>query len=109
MSFGENLIRLMKEKNISQKDLANALGISTATLYRYRGNQTEPKPSCLTKIADCLNCSPQQLLGKDRDDIKLSEAAIRIARVISTWPDSKQMRHEYYVLGMDEGMRNGPQ
>ena len=51
----------MKKKDISDEDLAEAIGKSRVTVTRYRNNQRKPEPRIITKIAAALDVKPGQL------------------------------------------------
>ena len=57
--FSENLNRIMKEKNIRQVDLHNALGIPKSTLTGYVKGRSMPTAGNLQKLADFLHVKNQ--------------------------------------------------
>lgn len=59
--FSENLNRIMKEKNIRQIDLHNALGIPKSTLTGYVKGTSLPIPGNVQKIADFLHVKKSDL------------------------------------------------
>jgi len=62
-NFSENLVRLRKEKGISQKELANSSGISTRMIVHYEKHVSHPSLEKIEKIAESLNVSIAELLG----------------------------------------------
>ena len=50
-NFEKNLSKLRKLKNLSQKDLVVALGLSSSTISMYETNQRQPKIDCIEEIA----------------------------------------------------------
>lgn len=58
---------LRKEKEKTQKEVANALGISQSTYCDYENNNIEPTASILLKIADYFGVSSDYLLGRQDD------------------------------------------
>lgn len=68
MCLGNRLKNLRDENNFSQKDVANKLNISNATLSQYESGVRQPSYDILKKIADIYNVSIDYLLG--RTDIK---------------------------------------
>lgn len=68
MTVGDR-IKLQREvMNISQTDLANKVGISKQTLYKYEKNIVTNIPSDkIEKIADALSTTPQKLMGWKED------------------------------------------
>lgn len=69
MTFKENLRRLRKSHKISQTELADYLGISQRTVSHYENGTAEPSLICLCQIADFLNVSLDELLGRDYKNI----------------------------------------
>lgn len=72
-SIGDRILGLRKELNLSQKELAENVGITEASLSRYENNLREPRAEIIIRLADALNCSTDYLLGKTdvKDDIPL--------------------------------------
>lgn len=64
-TMGERMARLMKAKNLSQKEFAKAIGSTEASVSRYLNNAREPGPKVLVKIADVLEVTVDEILGKD--------------------------------------------
>ncbi len=64
VSIGQRILNLRKELNLSQKELAEKVGITEASLSRYENNLREPKAEIITKISEALGCSTDYLLGK---------------------------------------------
>jgi transcriptional regulator with XRE-family HTH domain len=67
-SIGDRILNLRKELNLSQKELAEKVGITEASLSRYENDLREPKAEIITRLSNALNCSTDYLLGKT--DIK---------------------------------------
>lgn len=66
MKYGERIKQLRKARGMSAEDLAEATGISPATIYRYENGSTEePKSSMLRKIADALHVDVYQIIQFD--------------------------------------------
>lgn len=72
-SIGDRILDLRKELNLSQKELAENVGITEASLSRYENNLREPRAEIIIRLADALNCSTDYLLGKTdvKDNIPL--------------------------------------
>jgi len=63
--FSKNFKYLRKQKNISQTELADALGISRSKIASYEGRGVEPKLKLLVDIARYFDVSIEDLIGKD--------------------------------------------
>ena len=63
-AIGRILTNVLEEKDLSQKWLANAAGITPATLNRWiKGENDPPSLDTLVAIAKALNVSTDYLLG----------------------------------------------
>ena len=62
--FQENLIELRKRNNLTQKEIAAALGITQPSYIRYENGTAEPTQETLVKIADLFDVSIDFLLGR---------------------------------------------
>lgn len=60
--FGDNLADMLEEHNISQRDLAKAIGVSEATLSKYINKQQMPGVKAIVNIAYALDCDFDELL-----------------------------------------------
>lgn len=57
MSIGENIKKLRKDAKITQKELANRIGVNEVTIRSYEAGKYEPKFDKLNLIAKALNVS----------------------------------------------------
>ena len=65
--FNENLKFARERKVISQKDLAEIIGVAKSTYSLYESGNREPNVQTIKKIADALNVSADELLGIDEE------------------------------------------
>lgn len=63
-SIGEQIIYARELRNMKQKDLAEAIGVTKATMSKYENNINIPNAYILAKIADALNTSTDYLVGR---------------------------------------------
>ncbi len=61
--FGNILKTLLKEKHISQSELANKIGYSQRAVSKWVNNQTEPTETAIKKCAKFFDVSADYLLG----------------------------------------------
>lgn len=71
--LGKKIKLYRKYKSLTQKQLADKIGVSEITIRRYESNQKEPKHNTLIKIAEALDISIKELI--DYDDIKTNNLA----------------------------------
>ncbi len=62
--LGERLKELRTEKGMTQKELAEALGINSVTYLHYEKSQREPPLSLLVEMAEYFDVTTDYLLGK---------------------------------------------
>lgn len=84
------LKELRKEKKLTQKELADYLGINEKTISRWENGESNIKPEKAKKLADYFGVSVGYLLGYDDNDF---EKQIRI----DTLNDILNKMHTAYV------------
>lgn len=65
--FGSRLKSLLENNDISQKDFAEKLEITEATLSRYINNLIVPKIEVVAKMAKLLGVTIDYLIGNDKE------------------------------------------
>lgn len=65
--IGDKIRQLREEKRMTQKDLADALNITPASIGLYEQNRRNPNLELLNKIADFFNVSTDYLLHRTDD------------------------------------------
>jgi repressor LexA len=64
MTIYERIKNRRKELGLSADDVAEALGVSRATIYRYESSYIEKVPiTSLEPLANVLKCTPAYLMG----------------------------------------------
>ena len=67
MNFCERIVELKTQRNVLQKDLAQAIGIPLRTYQRYEYGEREAGESVLIAIADYFDISLEYLVGCSDD------------------------------------------
>jgi len=67
-TLGDRIKDLHKQKNFSQSELADKVGISYAQIGRYETKVAQPPAETLKQIADALGVSPDFLIYGISDD-----------------------------------------
>ena len=81
MDFPDRLASLRKEKNLTQKQLAERIGVHVAQIRRYESGTSQPTLDVIRKIAIALHVSADKLIfgenerGPD-DDLRLHFEAV---------------------------------
>jgi len=66
MTIGKRIGLLRRQKNLTQEDLANAMGVSPQAVSKWENDQTCPDISALPKLARLLGVTVAELLsGKE--------------------------------------------
>lgn len=65
MGFSEELYKLRKEAGLSQKELAEKIGVAQASINYWEKKQRTPSISMLTLVADYFNVSLESLLTRN--------------------------------------------
>ena len=70
MTIGERLLKLRKEKNISQEELANILDVSRQTISKWETDQTNPDFDKIVPLCEYFGITSDELLSGKKDIIK---------------------------------------
>lgn len=65
--YSERLKELRKNKKLTQKEVAEKIGVARTTYAMYEQNRREPDNETLQKIADFYNVTTDYLLGRTDD------------------------------------------
>lgn len=76
MNVGERIKLRRKELKISADTLAERVGVSRSTIFRYeKGDIEKVGPEVLKKISETLNISPADLMGWEEETETTSETS----------------------------------
>lgn len=69
MTISERILKVMKERNMTQAELAKKAGIATSTISEWKKRNTNPSADKIMAICEVLRVTPEQLLtGKGIED-----------------------------------------
>ncbi|MBR4888306.1 MAG: helix-turn-helix transcriptional regulator [Clostridia bacterium] len=68
MGFGNRLRQLRKEKKLTQRQLAEMVGLRHSVVSFYEIGERSPSPEIIKKLASSLHVSSDYLLGIDRGE-----------------------------------------
>lgn len=68
MGVGENIVNLRKEKNISQEELANLIGVSRPTLSKIEKNAAKLDIDCANEICKVFSITLDELYSGKKND-----------------------------------------
>ena len=63
MIISERIIKVLKERNMTQADFAKQVGISTSTISEWKKRKTNPTVEKIMDICNVLHITPEQLLA----------------------------------------------
>ncbi len=99
--FGARLLSVMRKQGITQKQLADRLNTTEATLSRYVNGEREPKADMLANIATSLNTTSDYLLGIEKDDYDFPKLERLLARSSSQMSDKDKRALVSALFGED--------
>lgn len=67
MNFSERIISLKNERNLLQKDIAIAIGVTVRNYQRYEKGDQQPTLPVLVRLADYFDVSLDYLVGRSDD------------------------------------------
>lgn len=109
MTIQQRLFDLLKEKHISQVELARNTGIPTSTISSWKSNKSDPPIDKLSDIADFLGVSVNYLLGKSEEmqDLELSDINFFNNELVTQsylgLSEKQKLRVQVYILELAEG------
>ena len=65
MFFSDSLYELMKERKISQRELAERTGLTERAISKYINGTIIPKATSIVKLAIALDCTTDDLINFD--------------------------------------------
>lgn len=97
-TLGRRLARLLKERGMTQKDLAQATHLTEAAISRYISGKREPRAVTVANIAEALRVDPAEITGDDKDR-EVDDAIRLIAR--NAHDLSQEQREELFHALID--------
>ncbi|MBQ7336583.1 MAG: helix-turn-helix domain-containing protein [Clostridia bacterium] len=88
MSLSQNIKRLRSERNLTQEQLASALGVSAQAVSKWETSETYPDGALLVPLAEALAVSLDELFGHDA--ASMPDLTKRIIRLIHKTEESER-------------------
>ena len=66
-TLGQRITDLLAEQQMSQRELANRIGVTEVSVSRYVSGERVPKGTVISNIAKVLHTTPNYLLGEDTE------------------------------------------
>ena len=80
--FARKMVALMNEQGISQRELANIVGVTEASMSRYVNTERIPRSEVISNIATALHTTSDYLLGNE-DAYETDDEYPKIKRLIA--------------------------
>lgn len=78
--LGQRISDLLRSKGMQQRELAERIGLTEATMSRYISGERDPKPEVIANIATALHTTSDYLLGIEPDEFDFPRVQRMIAR-----------------------------
>ncbi len=96
MIISERILKVMKERNMTQTEFAKKVGIGNSTISEWKKKKTNPTAEKLMDICNVLQITPEQLLtGKGIEDEEEIAAAAPESRFT---PQDIRMIEDFHGL-----------
>lgn len=93
--IGTNIKKIRKSLDISQKEMADHLGVANTTVSSWETNRTEPDMAMALRICTYLKCGLEDIAGGNEKDVfYLTETEKEIIRRFRT------SRHQDAILSL---------
>lgn len=77
MTIGDRLLKLRKERNLSQEDLANELDVSRQTISKWETNQSIPDFDKIVPICNYFGITTDELLTGSKDIVEAQKDSVK--------------------------------
>lgn len=88
---GNKLAALLKERGMSQKELAEAACLTPASVSRYVNGEREPRALTVVALADVLGVKPSDIIGTS-DEQEMDTAVSFIVRNIDKLTEAQRAK-----------------
>lgn len=82
--LGRRISKLLDITNMTQKELAERIGVTEGVMSRYISGDREPKPDMIANIATALRTTSDYLLGIENDEFDYPRVKRMLARGANT-------------------------
>lgn len=88
--LGLRMTESLQKRGMTQKELANRIGVTEAVVSRYISGDREPKPDVLANIATALHTTSDFLLGIETEEFNHAKIRRVIARNASSMTEQEK-------------------
>ena len=103
MTISERILKVLKDRNMTQVEFAKQVGIATSTISEWKKRKTNPTADKIMDICNVLQITPEQLLtGKGIED---EENITVTSRESCFTPYDIQLVQDYHGLKEEQQKR----
>lgn len=103
MTISERILKVLKDRNMTQAEFAKQVGIATSTISEWKKRKTNPTADKIMDICNVLQITPEQLLtGKGIED---EENITVTSRESCFTPYDIQLVQDYHELKEEQQKR----
>ena len=103
MTISERVLKVLKDRNMTQAEFAKQVGIATSTISEWKKRKTNPTADKIMDICNVLQITPEQLLtGKGIED---EENITVTSRESCFTPYDIQLVQDYHGLKEEQQKR----
>lgn len=106
LNVGETIKELRKKKDLNQDQLAEMASLNRVTVAKYESGKIEPGAQALARIADALEVSVDEIMGREKPDEEAPQEAPRTleARIVSFGMDQLPKEERDKILSVLQAM-----
>ena len=101
MTVSERILKVLKERNMTQAEFAKQVGIATSTISEWKKRKTNPSVDKIMDICNVLQITPGQLLtGKGIEDEE---------EIVASSPESRFTPYDIQLIEDYHGLKEEQQ
>ena len=100
-TIGERIVFLREELDITQTQLAEMVGLTKMTLYKYEKDKCEPRSEIISRLSDALNTTADFLIGRTNDPSPIKSNS----SIESSYNKSNELISKFNKLTKEEQIR----
>ena len=101
MKTKENIKNLRKSKALTQKELADALGVTKTTISNWETGTVDPTGKALSALADYFGVTTDFITGLNVDSEEHADRVLLIDRIMEADDKTVERMMKYYELITD--------
>ena len=87
----KRVMQMMKQKEVTQRELAGLSGVTEAAMSRYMRGERQPRAEVVANMATALGVTSDYLLGRKEDKSEIAQAMRLVARNVGEIPESVRL------------------